>query len=108
MHGCVSVLHSSIALRIICSQMFLQVLGTQLSHKQKTLMLLHCCQEESPFLQLLQRRWKLQEPWTLVVATDYHTNATWSWYSPLGRYPTCCRSKTALGSQHLQQYCNYL
>ena len=49
MHGCVSVLNSSIALRIICFQMFLQVLETQLSHKQKTLMLLHCCQEESPF-----------------------------------------------------------
>ncbi len=59
-----------------------------------------------PLVQLLQRHWKLQEPWTFVVAPNYHINATWSWYSPLGHYPACCRSKTTLGSQHLQQYCN--
>ncbi len=50
MHGWVSVLNSSPNCSAHnCSQMFLQVLETQLSHKQKTLMLLQCCQEESPF-----------------------------------------------------------
>lgn len=57
MHGCVSVLNSipKSSLHIHCSQVILQVLQTQLSHVEKTLMLLQCCQEDSYVLQLFQR-----------------------------------------------------
>lgn len=52
---CLRSIPLPVALRINCSQMFLQVLETQLSHKQKTPMLLQCCQEDSYVLQLFQR-----------------------------------------------------